>query len=454
MNRKKYNPVRSISLAGKLLTGLVRFLFHIRRFFGGKDWDRVWPEHHEDPLYMKGMEQLYFGHKYYYRALTKAEEGSGLEKHFRENAGKLNIPDDFIAEQQITLSAGGDLMPYFCINKDTCENLWDECGDFFFGADIITANLETPIVRTKKVSLVPEVMLNHMFFNGNDEMYDVFSGFGKYKNYDVLALANNHSLDQGESGLLDTIAFLEEQKVAYCGVAKTEATLNDFPIIEKEGIKIAFLSATFSMNTETLPEGKEWMVNHLPLNRENPNIQLLIKQAKIARKKGADFIIAHLHMGCAYQPYPSKHSVVNIRTICEKTGIDIVLGGHPHNPQPIEFHNITDPFTKKKKQSFIVYSMGDFVAYDIFKWCHLPMMLKFTIGKNKEQTFITKIEIKLAYMQATIKNGEVKHLQFRDFKKLMTDSSSLDKGSKKEFEELKDFAQDFLLPGNVKRYLC
>lgn len=453
IERKKYKPVRSLTFKGKFLVRAIRLAFRIRRFLMGKDWESEPPGHHEDPLHMQPGELLHFAHKYYFRIIHKAAEQSDLENHFRENTGNIQVPEGFVPEHTLTLSAGGDLMPYYCINKNTCSSLWDECGDFFFGADLVTANLETPVNLLNKPSPVPEVMLKNMYFNGSREMFDVFSGNGKYNGYHVLSVANNHSLDQGEAGLLQTLHFLEKRKVRYCGAAKQEDLRDDFPIIDKNGIRVAFLAATFSLNALKTPPGKEWMVNHLPLNVEDPDIELLIHQSKLARERRADFIVAHLHMGLAYQPFPSHYSVKTIHRICEQTGIDIVLGGHPHNPQPVEFYQFTDPFSRKPKQSFIVYSLGDFVAYDIFKWCHLPLMLKFTIEKGKEGSFITGLEMKLAYMQAVVRKGKVEKLILRDFNRLIKDPSSLDSRSLKEFRELEQFAKQFLLPGNVEKFL-
>lgn len=55
-------------------------------------------------------------------------------------------------------------------------------------------------------------------------------------------------------------------------------------------------------------------------------------------------------------------------------------------------------------------------------------------------------------MQATIQNGEVKQLQFRDFKKLIADTNGLDEDSRKEVEELAIFAEDFLTPGGIEQF--
>jgi hypothetical protein len=158
-------------------------------------------------------------------------------------------------------------------------------------------------------------------------------------------------------------------------------------------------------------------------------------------------------MGLAYQPFPADFSVHTMHRICEKTGIDIILGGHPHNAQPFELFKYIDPFNNAPKQSVIVYSMGDFIAYDIFKWCHLPLMLRFTISKGESGTYITGLQVKLAYMHARVQKGKVASLKLLDFSKLEKDCQILDEDSKKEFYELIQFAHQFLLTEQVKKFL-
>ncbi len=452
INYKTYNPVRAISLKGKLLTRLVRFAFRVRSVFGKK---YVYPlkGHHEDPLKMSTDERLYLGYKYYYKVIVEAEENSGIADQFKLPL-RPTIPGGFVPETTITLTAGGDLMPYTCINAQTCANLWDEVGEFYFSSDIVFANLETPVDIRKKPSAVPEVMLNNMYFNGSSELFDVFSAFGKYGGYDVLSVANNHSLDQQPEGLLSTLDFLTEKGIPYAGAAKSESAYNDFPLIERNGIKIAFLAWTFSLNMETVPAETPWLCNHICLNEANPDISAIVAQAKLARERGADLVAASLHMGCAYQPYPDQQIVDTIHRVCREAGVDLILGGHPHNPQPLSFYSFRDAETGEDRQSLIIYSLGDFVAYDIFKWCHAPLIARLQITKGNingtKSTHITGIQLKSIYLDATVEKGKVTQLRFRDLKQLRGSSerAKLSVDSQKELMEIIDFLDAFVLPVN------
>ena len=452
---KKFNPVITISTKGKMLVYIVRFFYQLRQWLGKKEIHVFLPNHHEDPLTMTFAEQLYLGSKYYFRAMTQEEQGADLKSYFGRQTLQPVIPANFIPSQTISFNAGGDLIPYTSIKPQVCSNLWRNTGEFFFDADIVFANLETPADFSKPSSAAPEVMLHDMYFNADEAMLKIFTGNGQFKGYNVLSVANNHSLDMGVDGLLNTLHLLQQKGIAYTGAALTAAAQNDFPIIEKNGIKVAFLSATFSFNKEVLPTGKAWMCNLIPLNLSNPDISLLVTQAAIARQRGADIIVAALHMGCAYQAYPGMHTVNNIHNICDAAGVDVVIAGHPHHAQPMELYQSA----ATGKQHFIVYSLGDFIAYDIFKWGHLPMMLQLQISKGilngKPFTCITNIKIKAAYMHAVVTKGKIQSLELLDYLGLKKNATTFftNKKDLQKFNETSSFFEEFVLQPHQQHLL-
>ncbi|HQW55481.1 MAG TPA: CapA family protein [Saprospiraceae bacterium] len=456
--KKNYNPVRAYTRSGKLLASVLRGAYRIVSIFNKRLNGFPWPEHHEDPLNMTIGERLYLGYKYYFRAIVQEEVGSGLQMHFHSPTQGIFIPEGFQAETSATLSSGGDLMPYESITTGRCTELWREAGPFFFDADIVAANLETPIDCNEPLGLVPEIMLDDMYFNANEEMFTIFSGNGHYKNYDILSIANNHSLDKGEEGLIATMDFLENKNIAYCGGVKSAEQINELTWVEKNGIKCAFIGATFSLNAEEIETDNHYLVNLIPLNNKEPDITRLVNLSERAREQGADIIVLMLHMGCAYQAFPSATIVENMQQISRHTGADIILGNHPHHPQPLEFLEIIDPFDQQKKNALLIYSQGDFIAYDIYKWCHLPLLAKITLTKGmlngKRRTFVSSLQLKLFYMYAHIKDNEIKSLRLLDFGRIRNQVPDyFDIETRKEFEEIKSFADEYLLPGNISKYL-
>lgn len=61
---------------------------------------------------------------------------------------------------------------------------------------------------------------------------------------------------------LTALEFLDKKGCAHVGTASSEKKRDDFPIVGKNGIQIAFLSYTFSINGKPVPTGKEYLVNY------------------------------------------------------------------------------------------------------------------------------------------------------------------------------------------------
>ncbi len=348
----------------------------------------------ENPRTMSLRDLLYFTYKYYYKPPTLPPDGE-VKAFLEAKTGR-----DEIFETVVTVSVGGDLMPYEMITPSNTAHLWDEVGDGFFGSDIVFANLETPLDVTKKPHFVPEVMLSHMHFNTDDVTLNIFSGMGRYRGYDILSIANNHSLDMGREGLLRTMDHLEGKGILTVGARKT-GTEKNFRIVEVKGIRIGFVAYTYSLNEYLPPDSHPWAVNYLPLNCAGCDISLIRQDVKACREEGADIVIASMHCGNAYQAYPSAQTATLFKDIFETCGVDVIAGGHPHNLQPWNDYEFTDPFTGKRKTGFVIFSLGDFIAYDIFTWCHLCAYLKLEIGRNNEGQVVFRPVVRPMVMQRT-----------------------------------------------------
>lgn len=456
--------VTAYTLKGKFLVAVLRALLWILHLFMGKKWAAPPPLFHEDPLHYSLRDLLFFAYKYYYKPPQKSEDTEGVENFFRDNPPLFsveNLGENVPIERTVTLTAAGDLMPYEWIQPSYCAHLWDDIGDDFFSSDLTFANLETPIDVSKPPALVPEVMLSDMLFNGDNAMFSIFNADNfkkktcKRVGFDILGTANNHSLDMDEAGVYATIDFLEKKNIQHVGTAKSLENRNKTTIIERNGIRLAFVSYTFSMNQKVNPQGKEWLVNHLEVNYLGVDLSLLKQDIANAKQKNVDFVILSLHYGNAYQPYPGAHIIDNTKRIFEECGPDIILGGHPHNIQPMAAYPFTCPHTGVQKRGFVLFSFGDFVAYDIFNWCHLSVYLKLEISKisnvkpqildaksgqnventegstkREKRTILTKVEAIPVYACGIYRSQTDRELRFLDARKTL---DLIEKGEKPPF---------------------
>jgi hypothetical protein len=449
---KKFPITLPYTLKGRVVIYLLEKIYALIGLFYRSKWRTPRPNFEENPREVGWLGAIYLGYKYYYAPPLEAE--NHLASYFKQQQLDFKSTSQVPIKAEVTMSIGGDLMPYEWINDKATTHLWDEVGDWFFGSDLVIANLETPIDTSRPASCVPELMLSDMYFNGSEEIFNVFAGNGRYKGYDLLCTANNHSMDMGEEGIIQTIDFLKTKNIRYVGTALTKDEQAQPVLIKKNGITFAFLAWTANLNQLLPPNNKPFMVNYLRLNTPDIDLSPIVAQAKAAREAGADIIVMLLHGGNAYQAYPSAHTVANFHRIFEQTGSEIILGYHPHNAQPMEKYEFIDPFSGKKKCGFAIYSTADFIAYDIFVWDRMIPLLQLTFQKyQNNDTQLTQVEVKPTYMWGTKfpKKGE-EQLRLLDLKALIrqiqagTPPAFLDELSIEEAIYLNWFCDTYFLP--------
>lgn len=217
----------------------------------------------------------------------------------------------------IHLRAVGDVMLSRSVGLSATErNNWrwpfEGTTPYLPAANLLIGNLEAPL--TDPCQLKDHVMSFCVPTKAIDGL--------TYAGFDVLSLANNHTLNYGPKGLSDT-----------------KATLTAAGI---EGIE----------NYQT----KVITVNGQPLGLlalDDVSAPLDEAQITAALKTLApqtDTVIVLIHWGNEYEPNPSPRQRAQTKMLIDQ-GADIILGTHPHVLEPIE----------REKNALVVYSLGNFV---------------------------------------------------------------------------------------------
>jgi Putative enzyme of poly-gamma-glutamate biosynthesis (capsule formation) len=231
--------------------------------------------------------------------------------------------------------------------------------------DWVVANLETPVAgKDLKYSGYPR-------FNAPSELTNalVDAGFG------IVSTANNHSLDRGYAGVQRSLQNIRASGLIPYGTSVSKYDSERLVIVEKNGIKLGFLSYTYGTNGIPIPKGKEYSVNLISL----PKIQEDIRKLKAA---GADAIAVSLHFGVEYQRMPNDEQKSLARSVIE-AGADIILGSHPHVVQPYETIEVDDPEEEGgKRQGFVIYSMGNFISNQKEEWKDVGVILHLKLTKT------------------------------------------------------------------------
>ncbi len=197
--------------------------------------------------------------------------------------------------------------------------------------------------------------------------------------FDIINVAHNHMLDSGNTNFLTHCNdFFESRNVDVLGCYPNDESTNNITIIEKNNIKIAFLTYTYSTNGITLDSNNPFVI---PFFDET----LIRKQVKLA-KENADFIIVSCHWGNENTHTLNSFQKNQAEFLCE-LDVDLVLGMHPHCIQPMEWK--TSPTGKK---ILVVYSLGNFVSGMDRGINNLGCMLSLEIQKDLQTNEISIIE--------------------------------------------------------------
>jgi poly-gamma-glutamate synthesis protein (capsule biosynthesis protein) len=297
--------------------------------------------------------------------------------------------------------------------------------------------------------------------NTSPEMFDRFAVGGKGVNF--FSTANNHSLDQGEDGIRATLDFLDSKGYPHVGTSRTPEEQNDIPVVEKNGIKIAFISYTYCLNGEDSIPGKEYMTNVLRLNKPDTDISLIEKHVKTAKQKGADIIVAMLHWSIEFETYPIMNLITMGHRIMD-CGVDIILGGHPHVAQPMEKYSFYDPYEKRRKDGFIIYSLGELVSLNLFsRNSRLANLVKLEVSKGNENgqkiskiTGLKVLPIYISYRDNGNGKTDYRVLDLRKTLKELKNGNnphSFSTEEIRELERLEKLLYDKVLPGKHSEIL-
>lgn len=162
---------------------------------------------------------------------------------------------------------------------------------------------------------------------------------------DLVTLANNHVYDYGEEGLISTLDTLDGAEIPYVGAGRNLEEASAIKYFVVKGRKIAFVSATeiekFAKYTKEATENSPGVIKTIDTS--------LFCNVIAEAKANADYVVACVHWGIEGK----NDFEAEQRRMAEdyvKAGADVVIGGHPHRLQGVEFIEDTP----------VAYSLGNF----------------------------------------------------------------------------------------------
>lgn len=233
------------------------------------------------------------------------------------------------ASLPVTLIVTGDVMLARSVTakmRDLADFSYpfSKTANFLKNADLTLINLESPLGTD-----CPSTDAGMRFCAD----YQALEGLIR-AGVDLASLANNHALDQGETGLKETEVLLKENFITPVGLKE--------PVFRQvNGVQLVFLAYN-----SVVPESDlvSWAY---------PDVV----QSEIRRfSQEADLVIVYFHWGKEYAATPmagggSASAPQELAHLAVEAGADLVLGSHPH----VVWEN------ERYQEKLIVYSLGNFV---------------------------------------------------------------------------------------------
>ena len=295
-----------------------------------------------------------------------------------------------MSKEELTLAIVGDIY----VQREDPLSIFAFTREPLAQADIAFGNQEVAL-STKGAPIMP----GKLVIRSEPRMVEALT----YAGFDVVGLANNHSMDYGPEAILETLEVLDKAGIAHAGAGASIEAAHKPAILERKGAKIAFLSYSSVFIPDFFPAQKDrpgiavvrLYTAYQPHRRvfEQPGSPALaivtpdaadfarMKQDVQEAKAKADVVVVAWHWGVSegymrivdYQRDMGKAAI--------DAGADIVVGHHPHMLQGIEVY----------KGKTIFYSLGNF-AFD-YQLAYsgqetIIVMCKIAQGKIKQISFL------------------------------------------------------------------
>jgi poly-gamma-glutamate capsule biosynthesis protein CapA/YwtB (metallophosphatase superfamily) len=204
-------------------------------------------------------------------------------------------------------------------------------------------------------------------FNSPYEVGDAMIDAG----FNMVSLANNHTIDRGEKAILNSIVYWNKHKnILTAGSYDSFELKEEDRIFEKNGITYTLLAYTNGTNGLPIPKGKEYLVDVYSKEKAKADIERL--------RDKVDIIIVSMHWGNEYVHNPNEYQIENANYLAS-LGVDIIVGTHPHVIQPIDIIDDT----------IVFYSLGNFLSSQIGIERLIGLIGKVVITKTVYEDYTT-----------------------------------------------------------------
>lgn len=204
--------------------------------------------------------------------------------------------------------------------------------------------------------------------------------------FDQVNMASNHAMDAWHEGIVRTLDVLDDAGLEHVGAYRTQAERdenNGILVEELNGISIAFLNYTYGTNGIPV-DGVEYGLNVYTTDYmtycSKVDYDMLDADMAAARALDTDIIAVSVHWGGEYVTGATQRQQ-ELADYFFAEGADLIIGGHPHVPEPMELREITNA-DGSTRTGFVCYCLGNLLSAQTKPYTDLTAMVQLELTKD------------------------------------------------------------------------
>lgn len=329
--------------------------------------------------------------------LVKYEQVSEYPSTDNINKVNLNAIGDVMAHEP-QLNAQHDPKT----NTYSFDNNYNYVSKYIQKADLAIANLETTLAGDS----IP--YSSYPTFNTPDALADALKNAG----VDIISTINNHTFDKNDLGVERTLSILKSKNLDVIGTISNALDKN-YLIKEVNEISIGITAFSYGeirdgnkfLNGIKVSDNSKDKLNVFDMTNVDNAFNTINNTLK--NINNTDIQVLVIHWGEEYRRTPSEFQTKLAQKLCD-SGVDIIIGSHPHVVQPVDMITSTDG----NNETLVIYSLGNFISNQRRELLGTPftedgLMVDIEITKDNEKTFISKVNCIPTWVNKYNQNGNI-----------------------------------------------